>query len=127
MVFAEKNSALAQLCAGGRQLGEEVSAVVLGSQEEAEKAIAYGADQVYWLGPQKEDKMLEDYTLTISELLKKESPDLLMLQPTKRGKHMAGRLAASLGTSVIVDAYEIEITESTVQIEHMVYGGAAFG
>ncbi|NLI91291.1 MAG: electron transfer flavoprotein subunit alpha [Peptococcaceae bacterium] len=125
-VFAEKNTALAQLCAGGRQLGEEVSALVLGTKEEAEKAVSYGADKVYWLGSSKQDKMLEDYTATICELLKKESPNLLMMQASKRGKHVAGRLAANIGTSVIVDAAGIEIAGGMIQVKHMVYGGAAF-
>lgn len=125
-VLAERTDALVQLCAGGRLLGEEVAALVWGSREEAEKAAAYGADKVYWLGSLEQGRMLEDYNLTISELLKKETPDLLLVQPTRRGKHMAGRLAAGLGTSVIVDAAEIAIVQGDIQIKHMVYGGAAF-
>ncbi|SHN80097.1 FAD-binding protein [Desulfitobacterium chlororespirans] len=125
-VLAEKTDALAQLCAGGRQLGEEVGALVWGSRAEAEKAAAYGADKVYWLGSLEQGRMLEDYHLTISELLKKETPDLLLVQPSRRGKHMAGRLAAGLGTSVIVDAADITIVQGDIQIKHMVYGGGAF-
>lgn len=124
-VLAEKESGLAQLCAGGRQLGEQVAAVVLGTKEEAEKAIAMGADTVYWLGEPKPENMMEDYVKTISELLKKERPDLLMVQPSKRGKLIAGRLAASIGTSVLVDAAEIVVDEK-IKVTHLVYGGAAF-
>lgn len=124
-VLAEKESGLAQLCAGGRQLGEVVAAVVLGTKEEAEKAIAMGADTVYWLGEAKPENMMEDYVKTISELLKTERPDLLMVQPTKRGKLIAGRLGASLGTSTLVDAAEI-VLDGKIQVKHMVYGGAAF-
>lgn len=124
--FAEKNTALAELCAGGRQLGEEVAAVVLGSREEAEKAISYGADKVYWLGTPKQDRMLEDYTPTIRGLLQKEIPNLFLVQASRRGKHIAGRLAAGLGTSVMVDAAGIENVEGSIQVKHMVYGGAAF-
>jgi electron transfer flavoprotein alpha subunit len=124
-VLAEKQSVLAQLCTGARQLGEEVSAVFIGTKEEAELVIPMGADVVYWLGESKPGTLLEDYIKTISELLKKERPDLLMVQPTKRGKLMAGRLAASIGTSVLVDAAEITF-DSKIQVKHMVYGGAAF-
>lgn len=124
-VIAEKQTALAQLCAGGRELGEEVSAVVLGSREEAEKAITMGADKIYWLGDTNSNNMFEDYTKTITELVKKEEPDLVMIQPSIRGKLLAGRLAARLETSVLVDASEINVSEK-VQVKHMVYGGAAF-
>jgi electron transfer flavoprotein alpha subunit len=125
-IFAEKQSFLAQLAAGGRQLGEKVTAIIVGNREEAEKAIKMGADKVYWLGNPQEGQMLEDYTDTILQLIKKEKPGLLMMQPTKRGKLIAGRLAASLETSVMVDACSIEIIDNKVQVTHMVYGGGAF-
>lgn len=124
-VIAEKESALAQLLAGGRQLGEEVAAVVWGTKEDTEKAISLGADKIYWLGERKAENLYEDYAPTISGLLKQERPELVLVQPSKRGKLLAGRLAASLGTSVLVDAAEIK-TEGKVQVTHMVYGGAAF-
>lgn len=125
-VLAETPAALAQLCAGGRQLGEEVAAVVLGTKEEAEKAIQLGADKTYWLGEPKPENILEDYVETIADLLQKESPNLMLIQPSKRGKLIAGRLAAGLGTSVLVDANELTAADGSIQARHMVYGGAAF-
>jgi len=125
-VLAETTAALAQLCAGGRQLGEEVSAIIYGSKEEAEKAIQLGADKIYWLGEVKEESILEDYTETIAELLHKERPQLLLIQPSKRGKLISGRLAAVMGTSVLVDSSELIVADDNVQAKHMVYGGAAF-
>ncbi|WP_425804081.1 electron transfer flavoprotein subunit alpha/FixB family protein [Desulfitobacterium sp. Sab5] len=124
-VIAEKESALAQLLAGGRQLGEEVAAVVLGTKEETEKAIRLGADKIYWLGERKAENLYEDYAPTISGLLKQVHPELVLVQPSKRGKLLAGRLAASIGASVLADAAEIK-AEGKVQVTHMVYGGAAF-
>jgi len=125
-VFAEKQDALAQLCAGAAQLGQEVSAVVLGTKDEAEKMIKLSADKVYWLGNPKPEKMLEDYVETIADLLKKERPHLLLIQPSKRGMLIAGRLAAGLGTSVLVDASELISADESIHSTHMVYGGAAF-
>jgi electron transfer flavoprotein alpha subunit len=125
-VFAEKQSVLAQLCAGGRQLGDEVAAIVLGSREEAEKGIYFGADQVFWVERNESYSMLEDYFTTVEHLVKNEAPNILMLEGSKRTKLMAGRLAARLETSVLVDAAEIRIEDGTVLVSHMVYGGAAF-
>lgn len=126
-VFADKASPLAELCAGGRQLGEKVTAVVLGSEESAQQAIKGGADHVYWLGSKAEDKMLEEYTCTIAGLLAKHRPELLLVNASKRTKVVAGRLAAILGTSVITNAIEFQTGEDNgdLQISHMVYGGLA--
>lgn len=124
-VLAETPSAWAQLCAGGKQLGEEVAAIIYGSKQQAEKAIQLGADKIYWLGEIKEESILEDYTETIAELLQQERPQLLLIQPSKRGRLIAGRLAAVLGTSVLVDSSELIAADNSVQARHMVYGGAA--
>ncbi|WP_019849637.1 electron transfer flavoprotein subunit alpha/FixB family protein [Desulfitobacterium sp. PCE1] len=125
-ILAEKQIGLGQLCAGGRQLGEEVSAILWGEKEEADKAIQMGADKVYWLGTLRLETLREDYVETILKLLQEEKPDALLVQPTKRGKLIAGRLAAGLETSALVDAVEILTDGNKVQIQHMVYGGAAF-
>ncbi|ACL19080.1 Electron transfer flavoprotein alpha subunit [Desulfitobacterium hafniense DCB-2] len=125
-VLAEKQAGLGQLCAGGRQLGEEVSVILWGEKEEADQAIRMGADKVYRLGVLRPEPLKEDYVETILKLLQEEKPDALFVQPTKRGKLIAGRLAAGLGTSALVDAVEILTDGDKVQIQHMVYGGAAF-
>lgn len=125
-VFAEKHNALAELCAGGRQLGEVVTAIVLGSEDEAKQTISWGADRVYWLGMPSSSTMLEDYTETIAGLIKKEQPNLLLVQPSKRAKLMTGRLAAGLATSTLTDAMEINDDNGNIKAKHMVYGGAAF-
>jgi len=126
-VFADKASPLAELCAGGRQLGEKVTAVVLGTEESAQQAIKRGADQVYWLGSKAEDKMFEDYTCTIAGLLAKHRPELLLVNASKRTKVVAGRLAAILGASVITNAIEFRTGEHNgdLQVSHIVYGGLA--
>lgn len=126
-VFADKASSLAELCAGGRQMGEKVSAVVLGSEGMAHQAIEWGADQVYWLGPKAEDKMQEDYTRTIADLMERHQPQLLLVNASKRNKVVAGRLAAIFGTSVITDAMQFLIygNGGDLQVSHIVYGGLA--
>jgi electron transfer flavoprotein alpha subunit len=124
-VFAEKIDAIAELCSGGRSLGEQVSALWLGSKEDAEKLIAFGADKVYWLGENDPARMYEDYTETIAALLKEQQPDLLMIGTTKRCRLIAGRLAASLGISVSNDVMEFSIEDDGLQVKKMVYGGAA--
>ena len=115
LVFAEKNRTLVELCSGARQLGDRVEAIVIGDAQ------AGFADKV-WNIPAQGDAMLEDYTETIAALVEKEKPSFLLVEPTKRCKLIAGRLAAILGASVITDASELT---KEGEAKHMVYGGAA--
>lgn len=124
-VLAESEAALAQLMAGGKQLGEEAAAIIYGGRKEAEKAVQLGADKVYWLGEIHEDRIMEDYTETIAALVQKEWPRLLLVESGKRGKLIAGRLAAIMGSSVLANTGELIVDGGTVQARHMVYGGAA--
>lgn len=124
-VFADKTEALVELCAGGKELGEQVAALVLGSKEEIDKAVSYGADIVYQLG-ELNDHSIEDYTETIIDLVKKEQPGLMLIRVSKRGKLMAGRIAAELNTSVLTDVMEFIEENKELQTKRIVYGGAAF-
>lgn len=115
LVFSEKNSTLIELCNVARQLGDRVEAVVI------DKIQPNFADKT-WVIPAQPGAMFEDYTETIAALVKKEEPRLLLIEPTKRCKLVAGRLAAMIGASVINDVSEL--TEDG-EAKHMVYGGAA--
>jgi len=124
-VFAEATEALAELCARGRQLGELVTALVIGPQSKAEQIIRQGADRVFWLGEPDSSVIVEAYTETILGLLEKEQPSLLLMNNNKRAKLIAGRLAAKLETTVLTDVMEFVNAGDKLQVKHMVYGGAA--
>lgn len=121
MVFAERDKAYAELCSGAGQLSSQVEAIRIGTQMLPEEEIKDQVDKV-WIIPAQNGVMLEEYTETIAELLRKENPDFLLVEPTKRCKLIAGRLAAIIGTSVITDV--IELTRDG-EAKRMVYGGAA--
>lgn len=117
MVFAEKNSALVELCSGAHQLGDQAGAIMIAPEIPQFRF----ANKVYYI-PAQVDAMLEDYTDTIAALVEKEKPSILLVEPTKRCKLIVGRLAAMLGTSVITDVSELA---KDGEAKHMVYGGAA--
>ncbi|ACL18379.1 electron transfer flavoprotein alpha subunit apoprotein [Desulfitobacterium sp. LBE] len=115
-VLAESRKARLELTAGARPYGEQVEVIVIGNDKDS--AVA---DKI-WSIPAQEGAMFEDYTETVAALLHQEQPQLLLVEPTKRCKLMAGRLAAMAGTSVMTDL--IDLTEDGVG-KHLVYGGAA--
>ncbi|KUO60038.1 MAG: hypothetical protein APF84_13460 [Gracilibacter sp. BRH_c7a] len=117
-VFTEKVKSLLELCQGARQIGERVEAIIIQSQDNQDN----GAADKVWSIPMQDGVMLEDYTETLAALLEREKPDLLLIEPSKRCKLIAGRLAAIFETSVMTDL--IELTKEG-EGRHLVYGGAA--
>jgi electron transfer flavoprotein alpha subunit len=124
-IISDDQSAVGELCSGGHQLGDQVSAVLFGSQEQGKEAIALGADQVYLFGQPGESVMLESYSKSIAELIRTEKPDLVMVHSSIRGKLMAGRIASQLATSALSNISEFSIEDSRIIAKHMVYGGVA--
>ena len=115
MVLAETQKALTELCAGASQISPQVEAVIIGDQ------LKVVADTIWYI-PAQEYAMLEDYTESIAALIKQEKPELIIVEPTKRYKLIAGRIAAMLGTTVITDVLELE---KDFVAKRMVYGGTA--
>lgn len=122
-IITDDGNAVAELCNGGRQLGEQVSVVLFGDKAEAEEAIAFGADQVFLY--KKTEEMIEGYTKSIAELLREDSAKLVMVYPSISGKLIAGKIASQLGTSVLSNISEFAVEGDDVIVKHMVYGGAA--
>ncbi|MFB6468711.1 electron transfer flavoprotein subunit alpha/FixB family protein [Cytobacillus sp. Hz8] len=113
------------MCTGGHQLGAQVSAVLFGDKNQDEEAIASGADIVYLFEHPGESVMVEAYSTSITELLRAEKADLVMVHSSIRGKLIAGRIASQLGTSAISNVTGIRVEDGSIIAKHMVYGGAA--
>lgn len=127
-VFSDAASRMPEVIAGGAQLGEKVSAFVLGSQEDVAKAFAYGANAVFHLGEKDNSKIVEDYAATMAyEISKGEKPALVLLAATRRGKALAAKLGVQLQAGVVNDASEVSVSTEGVKATHMVYGGLALG
>ncbi|MEC4724413.1 FAD-binding protein [Shewanella sp. D64] len=126
-VFSDVASRLPEVIAAGVQLGEKVSAFVLGSEDEISKAYSLGASHVYYLGEKESSKIVEDYAATIAQIISNGDPQTLMLLgATKRGKALAAKLGVQLNAGVINDVSEVTVADG-VTAKHMVYGGLAIG
>src|SRR5512135_641191 len=106
-VFSEKPALLAELISAGSGLTAvsqgAVAAIVLGPRLAADAALARGAGKVFWLGEQKPGYMVEDYVPTLAGLFAQDPPYALLVGSTRRGRDVAGRLAARLGVTAITD------------------------
>ncbi len=98
------------------KLGEDLVAVLLGATgiaDEAQNLISYGADKVYLV----EDDSLECfhdqlYAESLTELIKEENPNILLLGATSSGRSLAPRVAARIGTGLTADCTGLDIDEN---------------
>lgn len=123
--ITEDQGAIGELAAGGRELGEQVTAVLFGEQNLAEEAIAFGADQVYLFKNPGETEMVEGYSKAISDLLRNEKANLVMVSASVSGKLLGGKIASQLGTSAIPNVSGLIVEDTSIIAKHMVFGGLA--
>jgi len=127
--YSEKPGLLGELISAARLLAGRwhgpAVALVIGPQEAVREAISLGADRVLWLGEKKGTMLVEDYVPTIAALVEEQEPAALLIGASKRGKAVAGRLAARVGASTITDAKEFIASEGKMLVRHMIFGGGA--
>lgn len=111
-------------------LGQELSAVLLGSGVNAiaAQAIAAGADKVYIV----EDAQLKDYQpdaylKVLENVVKEVRPQVVIMGQTDTGREIAPRLAFRLGTAATLDCVDLAIDAGTKRLLQTkpVYGGNA--
>ncbi len=125
--------ALELLGAGSRlatELGQEVNAVILGSNIAglAQEAIAYGAKKVYVVDdPILKDYLTDSYLSAIQKVIQQANPVILLLGQTQTGRDLAPRLAFRLDTAATMDciALAIDPTSKRLLMTKPVYGGNA--
>lgn len=120
-IFAEQrqgklvNVAL-ELLGEGRKLADKLAeplvAILLGSgiEAEANTLIAYGADKVWVVDNPQLEYFLEDtYTQVLSDLVKQERPNIILMGATAIGRSLGPKLAARLGTGLTADCTGLEV------------------
>lgn len=113
-VLAERSDAARELCAGARALAEEVALVVIGDMD-----IPSGvADKVLHV-ELPEGAVFDDAADTVAAAVDAEQPGVLLAEPTKHVKVVAGKLAAHVGSSVITDVISFDGDVAT----SMYFGG----
>lgn len=115
IVIAEHTFAAIELAAGARGLAQSVAVVLVGSAAIPEKI----ADRAYRVTV-PEGCVIDDADVTLAPIV--EEAEIVLVESTRRIKSIAGKLAARVGASVIVDVLSLEdgIAKS------MYFGGTAF-
>lgn len=111
-VIAEHSDAAVELCAGARTLSDEVVLFCLCD------APAGASDKAYRIVV-PEGAVADDAADSITPVFDAEQPGVVLAEPTRRAKVIAGKIAAHAGTAVITDAAEI----SAEGARSMYFGG----
>ena len=114
-VIAEHSEAAKLLAAGARKLADEVAVAVVGVSSVPEGV----ADAAYHISVPT-GAILDDAYKTLEAVT--ADADVVIAEPTKRMKAVAGKLAAAAGASVIADAMSIEDGIAT----SMYFGGVGY-
>ena len=136
-VFAEcrdsklANVALELLGEGRRladELGEPLVAVLLGHKiaVEADRLVAQGADRVLLAEAPELEHFLEDsYAQVVTELIRKERPNIVLMGATAIGRSLAPKIAARLGTGLTADCtgLEVDVAEKNLLQTRPAFGG----
>ena len=136
-VFAEcrdsklANVALELLGEGRRladELGEPLVAVLLGHNiaAEADRLVAQGADRVLLAEAPELEHFLEDsYAQVVTELIRKERPNIVLMGATAIGRSLAPKIAARLGTGLTADCtgLEVDVAEKNLLQTRPAFGG----
>ncbi|MBU1054620.1 MAG: electron transfer flavoprotein subunit alpha/FixB family protein [Proteobacteria bacterium] len=107
-------------------LGCPLSVAVLGSgiKAGAEELGKYGAEKVFVADdPDLKEYMTDIYTNVIAGIAAKESPRMIILGASFRGKELAARLAARLDAPIAMDCIAVKIEGGKVIATRPVYGG----
>ncbi|MDR1742085.1 MAG: electron transfer flavoprotein subunit alpha/FixB family protein [Synergistaceae bacterium] len=99
-----------------RELGCEVTAVLLGSKVEklADDLARSGADRVILVDdPALETYMTEPYAHVVSEVIKKYKPEIFLYGATAIGRDLAPRVSARIHTGLTADCTGLDIEPET--------------
>lgn len=117
-------------CRLAGELGQEVSAVIIGSDVSglAQEAIAYGAKKVYVVDdPVLKDYLTDSYVNVMENVIKQAMPAIVLMGQTQTGRDLAPRLAFRLDTAATLDCVALSIDPASQRLlmTKPVYGGNA--
>ena len=125
-IASASQEALGAAKAIAEELGEDITAVVLGSGVEAvaEAAFALGADEV--IGA--DDEALASYRIeafgpVLSSMVEEHEPDVLMAGATTEGRDLSAWVAVDTGAGLIADAVDLRVEDERVVATRPVYAG----
>lgn len=117
-----------EMLTAARRIGEP-SAVVVGKSGTAAKAkddlARYGAAKVYVAeSDDAANHLVTPEVDVLATLVEQASPAAVLVSASARGKEISGRLAARIGSGLLVDAVDVTVDGGEIIATQSVFGGA---
>ncbi len=109
--------------------GGKITAAVFGSfaKDLVDPLAHYGADQVITvLNPELDQYTTDAYFQAFKKVIEHVQPDVILTGHTAVGKDVCPRVAARLGTGLISDCTNVELTDGQIVFTRPIYAGKAF-
>ncbi len=118
LVFSDNTELALQLLGKATQFGDSAALAVDAAQAEA--LASGGAVKVYFV----KDSAFDTLRAGLIDAAAHESPELIMVGSTKRGREIAPRVATSLNAGYSGDCLEAEPVEGGFAAKRLTYGGS---
>ena len=105
-----------------KQAGQKVGAIALHA-EGAQELAALGVAKVIVL--QGSNTWVEAYEQAVTEILREEKAEIVLIGGTLRGKYIAAHAAARLDAGLLTDTVKVMLEDNKLIAERFVYGGLA--
>ncbi len=129
LAYSDSTDSCLELVTLGVKLGGSLSTAVLGSGDltvQSKKLSVEGVSAIYEVSHDSLEHLLAGPASdALENISKKVNPDLILLSSTKRGKELAGRLAARLKMGCITDAMKLSSQGAGFAADRLVWGGNA--
>lgn len=98
-----------------QKINEELTLIICGDklEPEIEKLLDYPINNIIYLNNKKlKDYQTDSYVNVISDLIKNDKPNIVLIGATTIGRDLAPRLAGRVGTGLTADCTALEIDDS---------------
>ncbi|RKY88485.1 electron transfer flavoprotein subunit alpha/FixB family protein [candidate division KSB1 bacterium] len=110
-------------------LGKELIAIIIENNENtlSHSLGIYGVDKIINArNPLLESYSTDGYAKTLSEIVEKINPSLILMSASAMGRDLAPRLAARLNVELISDCVKLDLNNGNIEVKRPIFAGKAF-
>ncbi|MBO8181528.1 MAG: electron transfer flavoprotein subunit alpha/FixB family protein [Archaeoglobus sp.] len=126
MVYSENEKLFKELVSAAIHLNaSKVTAAVIGTNEDAEKAAKLTDKVLFVEASQVGEYRPKEYAEALFQIVKASDPQVLLIGGTHKGNAIAAMLSVMLGEPSVTEVSDLKITEEGLMVLRSAFGGVA--